>query len=246
VPLPSATAGAPTLQGNDVHAWWVDLSGSHPPNAKQWLTLDEQARGQRFVFDRDQRRFAHAHIALNQLLCAYTGLSVHQLPISLNRHGKPQLPAGLNLGFNLSHSGDCGLIAFSRHRHVGVDVEVIDDTPRDRHDLAASVFTPQEQQAFLTTPPSQHEHAFLTAWTRKEAVLKALGVGLTVPPNQIHVGLTTNRARIPNPASFQTSYGDRHDADFLEIVTMTHHAQHIACVALAAALGELHHFNHRH
>jgi 4'-phosphopantetheinyl transferase len=239
MPLPSATAGVPALQGNDVHAWWVDLSGSHPSDTEQWLTLEEQARAQRFVFDRDQRRFAHAHIALNQLLCAYTGLAVHQLPISLNSHGKPQLPAGLNLGFNLSHSGDCGLIALSRHRHVGVDLELMDDTPRDRHELAASVFTPQEQQALLATPPTQHEHAFLTAWTRKEAVLKALGVGLTMHPNQVHVGITPNRARIPNPAFLQTHSDDTPDAEFLDIATIAHHAKHIACVALATHLDQV-------
>ena len=98
----------------------------------------------------------------------------------------------------MSHSGDHGLIAVARAAQVGVDIEEMSAREGLRA-LAASVFSEEEMQDLHEVSDSELAVPFLTCWTRKEACLKALGVGLTVEPKAVHVGIRPLRsqARIP-------------------------------------------------
>lgn len=119
------------------------------------LSDDERARAARFRFDEHRRRWIAAHVALREILSTYTD----DVQFVLGEHGKPSLANGA-VHFNLSHSGDLAVVAVS-DGEIGVDVEQI----RDDFD-------------YESIAPAPSREAFFRAWTRKEARLKATGVGL--------------------------------------------------------------------
>jgi 4'-phosphopantetheinyl transferase len=103
------------------------------------------------------------------------------LRFALGPHGKPALAAPWaadGLEFNLAHSEDHVLFGVARNRRLGVDVEVLRPMP-EALDLARSHFTPAEARGLALLPDEQRSAAFLAVWTRKEALLKATGEGIT-------------------------------------------------------------------
>ncbi len=119
---------------------------------------------------------AAARTELDRLLCAYTGRA--QAPaLRRGAHGKPYAPDADGIEFNLSHCGPCLLLAFAREQALGVDIERL----RARTSvlaLARRFFDAEEAAALERLPESVRDASFLHLWTRKEAVLKALGDGL--------------------------------------------------------------------
>jgi 4'-phosphopantetheinyl transferase len=167
--------------------WRVDLDAA--PVAAACLSEAELARAQRFAFERDRRRYVAAHVALRQLLAAASGIDPAALAFSAAAFGKPALvgPAA-GLHFNLSHSQSQALVAIDARCPVGIDIELVRDLP-DAQQLAATCFTPDELEALQRQPATARERAFLVGWTRKEACLKALGLGLSAEPRTLEVGL---------------------------------------------------------
>jgi phosphopantetheinyl transferase len=143
----------------------------------------ERERGQRLRTTELQQRYFAAHTALRQIL----GWRLNCLPDRLifhdNAHGKPHL-AHHSFAFNLSHSDSYALIAMAEHGTVGVDLERRDPL-RELDLMADQVFAARELTLFRALPLRQRQHAFFIAWTRKEAALKALGLGL--PGGMEHV-----------------------------------------------------------
>ena len=143
----------------------------------------ERERGQRLRTTELQQRYFSAHTALRKVL----GWRLNCLPDRLifhhSVHGKPHLTHH-SFAFNLSHSGSYALIAMAEHGTVGVDLERRDPL-RELDLMADQVFAASELHLFRALPLSQRQHAFFTAWTRKEATLKALGLGL--PGGMEHV-----------------------------------------------------------
>ncbi len=201
-----AAAGfPPRLEPGEVHVWSIDLTANGSADAAAALTGDDLARAGRFVFERDRTRFVRARSALREILAAYTAIEPRALPILFNPHGKPYFDFAGAPGFNLSHSGDIALLAVGTACGIGVDVEAR-ELPRDARELAATVFSPEERDALHCVADHALSEAFFTCWTRKEAVLKALGVGLTLDPAAITVGLTAVRRTVPagKPGTFAT------------------------------------------
>ena len=105
-------------------------------------------------------------------------------------HGKPAVRGG-DLEFSVAHSGDLVAVAVAT-APVGVDVEQLEERPRelgggDPDTLARLVLADEERAALASVHPSGRAHAFLVAWTRKEAVTKAKGDGLRVPFTEVVV-----------------------------------------------------------
>src|SRR5439155_16082372 len=94
-------------------------------------------------------------------------------------HGKPDLAAAerLPLRFNVAHSGELVLVAVTRDRAIGVDLELRRDSV-EWGPIAAEFFSPREQEALRELPADQQRDAFFQFWTRKEAFVKAQGKGL--------------------------------------------------------------------
>ena len=111
------------------------------------------------------------------------------LEFSLGGFGKPSVVEPAGLRFNLSHSQSLALIAVDDDADVGIDVELLRPM-NDAEALAGSYFTPAERQALEALAPEARDRAFLTCWTRKEACLKATGLGLSVDTRSFEVGLS--------------------------------------------------------
>jgi 4'-phosphopantetheinyl transferase len=175
---------------NAVHVWQTSLHISDAQRDRFYATLspDERARAARFRFPEHRERFITAHGALRDILSRYLDLPPAELAFTIEPHGKPALadPAHAWLQFNLSHSGDLALIAVARDRPVGVDVEQMippDNFPR----LVEQFFSANENAAFRALPESKRAAAFFAGWTRKEAYVKALGTGVSLPLDHFDV-----------------------------------------------------------
>ncbi len=99
-------------------------------------------------------------------------------------HGKPRVP-GVSANFSLSHSGERVALAVAEGAELGVDVERMAGRSVER--LAPRVLSPEEFQEFQATAPRNRIRAFYTYWTRKEALLKAVELGITAPKRGITV-----------------------------------------------------------
>ena len=141
------------------------------------LTAEERSRGDRFLKPIDRLRFTACRGALRMLLARLVGAQASTLTLAAGANGKPELP-GSWLNFNVAHGGETGLIALARDHPVGVDVEPVQPT-QDRARLAV-YFHPGERQELEATPRALAEQAFFRLWARKEAVAKALGLGLSL------------------------------------------------------------------
>ncbi|MER6187247.1 4'-phosphopantetheinyl transferase superfamily protein [Streptomyces sp. NPDC001652] len=160
-----------------VDVWTVPLDGSPAMVAalSRMLSGQEAERAGRCRFEADRRRFVVAHGALRRILAGYLDVPPEELRLERGRHGKPRLADGAELRFNLSHCGDLALVAVSRRTEVGVDVDRL--RPGLPVEAFAERFFPASDARFVAVAPSPMERGerFLRLWTRKEAVIKAVG-----------------------------------------------------------------------
>ena len=153
-----------------------------------WDVLDEgeRARAERFVVDQVKRRFVLSHAALRLILARRLGSDWRDIRYDTVANGKPCLAgaAAGRLEFNMSHSGDLMVVAMSDDRPVGVDVEAWRPIDRVRG-LAETILVARELTVFDGLSPDDASRVLLRLWTFKEAVVKALGLGLSVEPRSI-------------------------------------------------------------
>lgn len=168
-----------------VTVWHIPLNGR--PTADDHAVLDaaERRRAERFLRDIDRWRYVRAHAAMRRILAAEAGCQPSGLVFVAGEYGKPALADG-GLHFNLSHAGDHAVLATSFDTEVGIDIE---SRAIDIVRIAGLVLTDREMKAFSALPADGQEAAFLRAWTRKEALLKAVGRGLSLDPRGVEVGL---------------------------------------------------------
>ncbi|CUS36986.1 putative 4'-phosphopantetheinyl transferase [Candidatus Nitrospira nitrosa] len=189
-----------SLMDGDVHVWCADLRERWPESVLyELLSEEERTRASRFAFEEDRRRYVHAHGLLRILLGRYLGRSPASIQFMIGCHGKPCLRSeNETMHFNLSHARALVLCAFARDREVGIDVEW-----RDRelswHDVAEYTCSKREQAILSSLVGPAQVDTFYSWWTLKEAYIKAVGVGLTLPLNQIEVAGRCG-AQVPTPA----------------------------------------------
>ena len=172
------------LSKNMIHVWQVCLSTlSHDPvDLFQWLSTDERLRAQNFARPELRSEFVIAHAALRSILCQYCGLPPERICFKLNNYGKPALEyaESLPVEFNLTHSAGLSLIVVSQCE-VGIDLERY-RIQTDPLELGRSIFSPIELELLETLPKLDQQRVFFDLWTRKEALLKAIGCGLLSNP----------------------------------------------------------------
>ena len=171
---------------HDVLVFRVDLLGDASDAFRelpqwQWLSEEERQRAARFVRPRDGRRFVRCRAALRSIVGGLLDLAPPDVSFQVGPGGKPKLPdldgTAPPWRFNVSHSGELALIAVSRTRELGVDIEAF--RPIQQADrIVASYFTASEVREFEKLDEEGRAAAFIRGWTRKEAVVKAQGVGL--------------------------------------------------------------------
>jgi 4'-phosphopantetheinyl transferase len=181
-----------------VRLWWVDLDGYAGAVSLDGLGAGEHARAARRASWRDAQRYLASRHALRHLLAGALDRSPESLVIETDEFGKPHFAEGSSLHFNLSHSGHEGLIGVSPDRAIGVDIEVVHPVV-DAGPLARAHFTDDELAAWSGAAERLRDRTFLTCWTRKEACVKALGVGLSALPASIEVGCDSDLRAVAVP-----------------------------------------------
>ena len=176
----------PYRRPGDATVLHVDLRPhpDHEADALAWLDTEEHRRLQRFEIRGPGRRFALCRAALRAVLARRLACRNESITFGAGDHGKPfavvdGVPAAIS--FNISHSGDHGLIAVRSMGGLGVDVEQR-QSRRHMDLLIETVFTETEQAALTTAEGRDRTNLFLDFWTMKEALIKALGTGLYTDP----------------------------------------------------------------
>lgn len=172
------------LTGDEVHVWRASLQAplARVQHLRTLLAPEETTKADRFYFDRDRNHYIVARGLLRTLLGRYLSMEPEKLCFTYNKYGKPELEfPRINppLQFNVSHSHELALLAFSYRRELGVDVEYM-RTNIEYEDLARHSFSPNEQAVLLALPSEVKQQAFFNCWTRKEAYIKARGMGLSL------------------------------------------------------------------
>jgi 4'-phosphopantetheinyl transferase len=186
--IPAATDRGWALPAEELHVWHASLE--RPPQTAQrmaqLLAPEERRRADAYRFERHRSRFIVARALLRILLAGYTQAAPDELRLHYGEFDKPLLIDGP--WFNLSHSGNVALYAFSSVGEVGVDVELFDEGVTGEG-VAERFFSTAEVDALRSLPAHLRPRAFLTCWTRKEAFIKARGDGLNLPLDSFDVTL---------------------------------------------------------
>ena len=144
--------------------------------ARSLLSADERARADRFIYDRHRRRYTLAQAHLRRVLAGLNDTRPEEIAFEFGEHGKPFLPEGPS--FNQSHSEDRIMIGVAAEGRLGVDIEEIREV-RYLLGIADKNFGDDEAARLHAAPEHRRLELFFRLWTRKEAFLKAVGVGLT-------------------------------------------------------------------
>src|SRR5262249_17248627 len=183
---------------DETRVWIIDLDAglspgesaesAEPGPERELLCEEERTRAARFVRPRDRRRFVRCRAALREILGGLLAESAAVLSFRAVGQGKPELAQSsestdsendrLTLRFNVSHSAELALIAVCRGRELGIDLERVRPISEAAR-IVDSFFTIAEQSAFAMIGREDQSLAFHRGWTRKEAILKALGVGIS-------------------------------------------------------------------
>jgi 4'-phosphopantetheinyl transferase len=219
---------APTIWQNEVQVWRARLDIPWSWTFDEALSLEDRARADRFKFESDRRRFCVARASLRLILSRYLQTKPGRLQIETGEFGKPFLAdkkRTQGLRFNLSHSNQFALIAITRDREVGVDIEYMrSDFVTD--EVANHFFSRAEAEQFRALPADVKTQSFFNCWTRKEAYIKGRGEGLYCPLDQFDVSLAPG-----SPALLLNSRVDATDAQrwsFQEIVAGDRYAATVA------------------
>jgi len=169
------------IKPNEIHIWTADLeTASFQENIPSMLSEDERERAFRFQFPIHRQRFIAGRCLLRTIISLYTQVPPPQIIFSYEDKKKPSLkfPSPSSLQFNVSHSGQMAVYAFTLNHAIGVDIEKVQT---DYHQgVAHRFFSPQENHALLQAPLHKRPTLFYRIWARKEAIVKAIGKGLSM------------------------------------------------------------------
>jgi 4'-phosphopantetheinyl transferase len=226
------------LVGDQIHIWRVSLDQPswHVNDLARKLSWDELARAERFRFERDRRRFVVGRGMLRMILSQYLGTDPHHVRFRYGERGKPYLAdefVGSTLRFNLAHSHEMALYAFTLGREVGIDIEYVQPLP-DAKEIATRFFSAYESAEFCSLPESQELQAFYNCWTRKEAYLKATGDGLARPLDQFDVSLAPG-----DPAKLIRVAGDSQEVSRWSLRALAPAPGYVAAVVVEGQRGSL-------
>lgn len=142
------------------------------------LAPDEIQRASQFRTETLRQRFVTSRGVLRTILGKCLDVAPEQVRFETDAKGKPRLVESAGVEFNLAHSADLLLLAVTRGVTVGVDVERIRRLNNSQA-IARRFFTKREADWLQDRTDGQLDRAFFDLWTRKEAVLKATGEGIS-------------------------------------------------------------------
>lgn len=191
----AACAARMPLGVGEAQVWRVPLVAAllRSEHLAASLSVEERERAARIAVAGGRERFVLARGVLRALLATYTGEHPGALRLVRGPGGKPALAPELGRGglrFNISHSGELMLCAVARGADVGIDAERVDERwPHAR--VAAHFLTRRERAVLRSLPPAERAGAFFACWTRKEALVKATGVGMGISLARVEVPVSS-------------------------------------------------------
>lgn len=216
---------------DEVHIYrvFLDLPDRRVPPLTTILAPGERARAQRFHFERDRQRYVVGRASLRVLLARYLGAEPQSLEFQYGQHGKPQLVAPRQmsaLSFNVAHSEGIALYAITRSHAIGIDIERVRPLLQITR-MAERYFAAEEQAALRNLSVSARQAAFFTCWTRKEAYMKALGRGMSIPLDSFAVSVAS-----ADPVRLLHIAGSVEDAARWSLYALTPDSGFVATVAV--------------
>ena len=198
------------LADDEVHVWRASLQAPQAvvQSFRAYLSQEELLRAGRFYFDRDRNGYIVARGLLRTLLGRYLHMEPAELRFRYNAYGKPELDVSSSprvLHFNVSHSHELALLAFTYDRPLGVDIEFMRPNI-EFESLAKHSFSSNEISVLRALPQDAIPQGFYNCWTRKEAYIKARGMGLSLDLHLFDVSL-----RPGEPATLLASREDPHE-----------------------------------
>ena len=176
------------IEKSEIHLWRLEQADFELPSLQSeclaWLTESELKRFQRLQFDRHRKQLLLGRVLMRVALSSYDrSIAAPSWNFTHNDYGKPEISIEQNsasLYFNLSHSAEKVVLAVSRFKDIGVDVECA-RKPRRIAAIAQRYFSDTEAGELLSLPEDQQQSRFYDLWTLKEAYIKACGMGLAIP-----------------------------------------------------------------
>ncbi len=218
----------------------TDLPGDRISSLFNFLSADEQSRAERFLYPVHRGRYIASRGILRCILGGYLDVGPSKIRFSTCSHGKPQLEESLQqvgLRFNLSHSHGIALYAVAENRDVGIDVEYLGRPCRELQ-IARRFFAPEEAEVIAGLPDDHRRKAFFVCWTRKEALLKAKGVGLSIPLDRFEVSV---RPEDP-PALLRTDWNEKERLQW-RFFTVDPGPDYVASLAVEKGVSQLRFFD---
>jgi 4'-phosphopantetheinyl transferase len=217
------------LADGEIHVWTARCVDDASLTGR-WLVLldsDERVRAARLARPRHRMRFIQFHAFARHVLSRYLGVTAAEVRLAVGRNGKPRIARDTTrpqLHFNISHGGDCCLLAIRRGCAVGIDIEQVRAMP-DALAIARRFFTRSEAELLGRLDGDARRNAFFALWTHKEAAVKALGARLVDKLERI--AFTLDPAGQPQLDSFAAT----RPADGLWVQRLDAPVGHVAALA---------------
>ena|SRR3990167_8014785 len=178
------------LNTHEIHIWVADLSRqfNQIKQRVKALTPDELERANRFRAAIHQNRFIASRYLLRTVLGKYLDLPPQEIRLAYTKFNKPYLTdPNTSLRFNLAHSEDQAILGITSHYNIGVDIEKI--RIKYPQKIAERFFHKKEYDGLNQLPEKDQASGFFRVWSRKEAIIKATGKGLSMPLSSFYVSL---------------------------------------------------------
>jgi 4'-phosphopantetheinyl transferase len=226
------SGGEHILKDGVTYVWWINLQvvSEIVDSVTRLLSAEERNRADRIADNEVYREFVVTRSAARLLLASCTGRAPEELPLVTGRYGKLAVDEiGLGIEFNVSHSHGLALICLSRDRHVGVDLEYIRNMA-DLDLMGTLTLTAGERAAI--SADSEPLEAFFRCWVRKEAVVKAAGLGLSASLCDVEV-TTSDR-----PVAVRLRNAQDRPAKY-EVINLEAPRGYKAAIACERSIGDL-------
>jgi len=176
---------------NDLEVYFSETKHLLPvyTDLKKYISVHEQSRADKYHFEEDRQTYVCCHALLRLMLSTKLHVQPSEISFVKGRNNKPRLK-GNPVYFNISHTRNAFAIAISKTSYVGIDLENVNRNLEFKS-MAKAIFNPRER-SFISESCDDERNRFFLLWTRKEAFLKAIGLGIITNLKQIAVSEQIN------------------------------------------------------